>query len=180
VSFTVAPIVEGHGDVAAIPLLIRGLAPAVQVARPVRFPKTRLVIATELARAVSIARANIRDAAAGLVLLVLDADEDCAAALGPELLKTMRAASGGVDCFVAIAVREFESWIVGGHPDIDVAEPEVAGKPKDRIARVNDGLYKETADQPRFTSAIDPARLRARCRSFRRLVERLEAIPGSR
>jgi hypothetical protein len=177
VSFTIASIVEGHGDEPSLPLLLRRLLPTARVARPVRFPKTLLLTDEGLKRAVAIARANIRHGEFGMVLLVIDADEDCAAELGPTLLDKVRASAHDVDCFVALAVHEFESWIVGGHPDIDVEDPESAGKPKDRIAQVNSGRYKETVDQPRFTAAIDPDRLRARSPSFRRLIERLEAIP---
>lgn len=176
-SFTIASIVEGHGDEPSLPVLLRRLVPTARVARPVRFPKTKLLAAEGLTRAVAIARANIRKGEAGMILVVIDADEDCAAELGPGLLQRVKASAYDVECFVALAVHEFESWIVGGHPELDVEDPESAGKPKDRIAQVNGGRYKETVDQPRFTAAIDPERLRARSPSFRRLIERLEAVP---
>ena len=82
-SFVVAPIVEGHGDVQALPVLLRMIDPTLQIARPVRFPRSKLIKQEHLVRAAAIAAANIIDR--GAIFLLIDADEDCAAQLGPEL-----------------------------------------------------------------------------------------------
>ena len=118
VSFVVAPIVEGHGDVAAVPVLLRRLCPEIPVARPVRFPRSRLIEEPQLVRAARIAAANITER--GAVLLVIDADEDCAAEIGPKLQATLTRAIPQLLCRVGIVVREFEAWIVGG--DASLAE----------------------------------------------------------
>jgi len=178
-TWTIAPIVEGHGDVQAVPVLLRLLAPTVRVASPVRFPKTKLLIESELRRAVSIARSNISDPARGLVLLILDCDEDCPASLGPRLLQVMHSVASPASCFVVVVKREFESWIVGGHPLLDESNPEAAGMPKNLIATINGGQYKETVDQARFAAAIEPQRLFTRSQSFRRLFDRLRQIPDA-
>ena len=181
-SVVIAPIVEGHGDERAVPILLRLIAPSADIKRPVRVPKSRLVrhekgVAdqSEVSRAVAIARANIPDGAQGLVVLVIDADEDCAAALGPSLLAAMKQQThGGVACFAAIAVKEFECWIVGGSPEFDVLDPERIGSPKRLIRDANGGRYKETADQPRFAARIAPEVLAERAPSFQRLKEFLD------
>lgn len=179
----VVPIVEGHGDEWALPILVGRLAPSLVVRRPVRFPKSKRVDPAtgaarpaEVSRAVAIAAANIPPGATGLILLVLDTDASCAATLGPSLFAAMRDAHPRARCFAACAVKEFESWIIGGVPEIDEAHPDTAGQPKRRIAEVNQGRYKETADQQKFTARIDPDRLRRRSRSFARLFELLEGF----
>lgn len=178
-SFTVAPIVEGHGDVEAVPCLIRLLRPDLRVARPVRFPKTKLIIPDEFKRAVAIAIANIPDGQAGLVLVVLDADEDCPATLGPTLYGQLCAEIGDrqFQGFVAIAKREFESWIVGGDSTMEVDRPEEAGNAKGRLSAANGGRYSETADQARLSNKIDANRLEQNSSSFARLAIRLREIP---
>jgi len=175
VTHTVAPIVEGHGDVAALRVLLGKIAPAIRVARPVRFPKSKLVkVETELVRAVRIAGANIRPGETGLILLLIDGDEDCPAKLAPELLASMNKGARDIHCLVVFAVREFESWIVGGHPDLDIADPEHAGKAKGRIEKINGGLYQQSVDQARLASRIEVDRLRPHSPSFRRFAERIE------
>ena len=168
----VAPIVEGHGDVQAVPVLLRKLNPEVRIAPPVRFPKSKLMLEADLARAVKIARANIDAPEFGLLLLLLDADEDCPAIEGPRLLQTMRSAAWNVPCFVAFAKREFESWIIGGNSRFGDLDPDAIGAAKARIVQVNGGRYKETVDQAALTSHIDIARLEQCSASFRRLAVR--------
>ncbi len=176
----VAPIVEGHGDELALPSLLNRIAPGLVVGRVVRVPKTKLVDpetrlanATVVHRAVLIANANIPEGATGLLLLLIDSDSDCAATLGPSLLAAMTSAGSNRACFVAVAIRGFESWIIGGVPEIDEADPERAGDPKLRIKKVNGGNYKKTADQKAFAARVEPPLLAARSPSFSRLNERI-------
>lgn len=166
-SFAIAPIVEGHGDVAALPVLLRKIDPTVQVKRPVRFPRSKLLIQDQLVRAAQIASANITHL--GAVLLVIDADESCAATLGPELERQLLEALPNRTCRVVLAVREFESWIVGGDPEYGVENPDVAGDLKGRIQQRH-GVYKETADQARLMAVADLSLLEQKSRSFRRLL----------
>ena len=179
-SYTIAPIVEGHGDVAAVPCLIRMLRPDLRIATPVRFPKTKLVIPSELRRAVAIALANIPSGKLGLVLVLIDADEDCPATMGPRLLRELQTEIGGraPHGFVALAKREYESWLVGGDPAMNEATPETAGDPKGRLKAANGGRYSETADQARLSYNIDPARLEQSSPSFARFARRIAEIPA--
>lgn len=176
-TYTIAAIVEGHGEVAAVPLLLRRLNPAVNVARPIRIPKSKLVVASELQRVVQIARSNIRNRSRGMILLILDADDDCAKEWGPKLRGWMRESVPDVDCFVVLIVREFESWILGGRADFDVSQPDTVGRVEERLAEANGGRYQKTIDQPRFTSQIDIDLLARKSKSFGRLVKRMSEIP---
>ena len=164
--FTLAPIVEGHGDVIALPILLRRMNPALIVKRPVRFPKTKLLIPEHLQRAAIIAASNIQPP--GAVLLVMDSDEECAATRAAEMVRLLGESLPGHLCKVALAVREFEAWIVGGDDYYAVPDADVAGNLKGRI-RQRYGVYSETADQPRLIARADLSRLEQSSRSFRHL-----------
>lgn len=170
-SFVIAPIVEGHGDVEAIPLLIRRMCPALTVKRPARFPRNRLIAQEHLERAAHIAASNITNR--GAVLLVMDADEDCAAQLGPELERRLEKILPDCLCRVVLVVREFEAWIVGGLPQFGVTNPDQAGDLKGRICN-QFGVYKETVDQPRLIATANLDLLLERSRSFRRFRKVLD------
>lgn len=161
-SYTIAPIVEGHGEVEAVRVLLRRIRADLDIARPVRFPRTRLVQRDELQRAARIARTNIR--AEGAILLILDADEDCAGELGPRLLGFLTDAGLGVPSFVVAIVREFEAWLVAGDPAQKVDDAEALGRAKQRLREIH-GVYRERLisrnSPPRSTytfCAPDPGR----------------------
>jgi hypothetical protein len=111
-----ACIVEGHGEVQAVPVLLRRLAstldPALslQVAQPIRVTKSKLLRPRELERTVELAARKV--GSAGAIFILLDSDDDCPATLGPELLQRARAARGDVPIAVVLAKREFEAWFV--------------------------------------------------------------------
>lgn len=171
----VAPIVEGHGEETALPVLLRLLNPSVEVKRPVRVPKSKIVKPAETEHYVRIARANIDDPRFGLILLVVDADEDCPGQLGPRLLSQMQPNANGAACFVAVAQREYESWLLAGLDDFQHLDPHAAGNAKSRLGSINNERYRETVDQVRFTSRIDVTRA-CRSVSFRRLYNRMQQL----
>jgi len=113
---TIASIVEGHGDVAAVPILLRRLAreaglPTVNAPRPIRIPKTKLVRPDgtvnddELGRAVLLAASRLPDPGTGGVLVLLDADDSCPAVIAPRILEAARAARSDVAIAVVLAKR---------------------------------------------------------------------------
>jgi hypothetical protein len=192
----VAPIVEGHGEVSAIRILISrvwtellggGYADVIQ---PIRRPKSKLVKEAELERAVELAALKLRaDRDVGipwLVLILLDANGDCPAELGPALLARARQVAGHADIACVIAKVEYETWFVAAAESLseylDLAaqhEPPVApeharcGKRwvEQRFRTVK---YSETVDQPRMTAAMDLLIARARAPSFDKLCRELE------
>ncbi|MFO0973245.1 MAG: DUF4276 family protein [Phycisphaerae bacterium] len=176
----IAPIVEGHGDVDAVPALLRKIVPSLRVANAIRFPRSRLANLADsstLQRAIAIAATNLRPH--GMILLVIDADEDCAATLGPALEARMLSLESCQLNRVVLPVREFEAWIVGGVPAFDLNNPDKCGDLKGRIKRLY-GKYRETADQARLTRLIDVPRLRTNSRSFRRLCAVIEQFQADR
>ena len=114
-----APIVEGHGEEAALPALLHRIARAtnalsvLRINAPIRAKSGSFVNDENyFHRYVSLAAAKARQQVGGGVLILLDCDDDCPATLGPHLLDRARAASPDVDVFVALAYREFETWFV--------------------------------------------------------------------
>ncbi len=164
-NFTIAPVVEGYGDVPAIRVLLSRMAPQLAIANPVRQGRGKLVQREGLTHAVSIAAANLKRAN-GAILVLFDADDDCAATKGRELQKWLAEDFGHILCRVALVVREFEAWIVGGDPQYGVESPDTTGNLEARIKEAH-GKYKKTVDQPRHISHVDLDRLRSNSRSFR-------------
>jgi len=109
----IACVVEGHGEMESVPILIRRIAATldvaltVQIPHPVRITKSELLKPGELERAVQFAA--LRAGAGGGILVILDGDDDCPAQLGPALLARTRAARRDLASAVVIANREFES-----------------------------------------------------------------------
>jgi hypothetical protein len=109
---TIASIVEGPGDVAALPKLLHRLAAelmggALRTPTPWKSNRGALVASGGIERAVS--SIALRVGPAGGVLVLLDADDDCPADLAPELLARARSARSDVRISVVLATREFES-----------------------------------------------------------------------
>src|SRR5262245_56739587 len=88
----VSSIVEGHGDVQAVPILLRRLAiqfhfsPTLKLNPPLRVKRDRFVRdETEFNRYVELAARKASPN--GGILILLDAEVDCPAILGPDLLR---------------------------------------------------------------------------------------------
>ncbi len=75
---------EGYGELEAVPLLVRRLLPEATTTKPFRLTKSNISKPGELERAVR--GAFLSNGSNGPVLVVLDADDDCPATLGPQLI----------------------------------------------------------------------------------------------
>lgn len=138
----------------------------------------------QLERAVELAarRTSREDA----ILVILDADDDCPAELGPELLERARRARSDRRIYVVIAKSEFESWFIAaarsiaGHRGLELEldipdDPEAIGDAKGWLSRSSapGKSYRETLDQPALSQvlSLDEAR---RSPSFDKLWRSLE------
>jgi hypothetical protein len=179
------PIVEGQGDEAAAPVLLRRLAEhaeawGVQIARPHRRKRAQLVQKNSLQTAVRVARLTPD---CGAILILFDADDDCPKDLAPTLASWAIEAANPVLCAIVMANREYEAWLLGGveslrgigsiradaeaHPDPE-APRDAKGELEDRM--LPGAGYLPTADQARLTAQVDLASAYRSCRSFRKLV----------
>lgn len=192
--FIVAPVVEGQGEVAALPVLLRRLAAridpnrGVEVRPPVRSHRSKMAKPAEAERYLELAIAKLADSG-GAVLVLLDADDDCAATLGPELLAACKAIRTDVPVSVVLAVAEFEAWFIasadslrgrrGLSTDLEAPEnPEAIRDAKGWLrTRRTDGLgYSPTLDQPALTALFDLDAARAGSASFDKLWRDTERL----
>ncbi len=168
----IASIVEGHGDVKAVPILLRRIARQLcsgsipNILRPIRVGRYKIVKSGELERATELAARQT--GTRGCILILLDADDACPAELGPELLARAVATRPDRDIRVVIAKSEYEAWFLAaahsivGHRGIRPLsdrppDPESIRDAKGWLtAHLPSGQsYRETLDQPALSEIFD-------------------------
>lgn len=169
---TIVAIVEGPGEVDAIPILIRRIAATAvpgavpRVARPIRVKRDRFLKENELERYVDLAA---RQAGSdGRILVILDADDDCPPQLASGILRRATTARSDRRIQVVLARREYEAWFlaaadsIAGHRGLSTdtttpADPESVRNAKGWLtSHMPPGrAYKETRDQPALTNIFD-------------------------
>ena len=193
----IIPIVEGFAEVESVPILMRRVldgtgAPSISVARPFRVRRYQIVREGQLERALQQAVGS-RPAAAGIMLL-MDADDDCPARLGPALLERCSKVTQ-LPVSVVLATREFEAWFLGSKESLrgargiatNAAAPEnpesIRGAKERLTANMQRRRYIAVDDQPALAHAMDLQLAQTRCRSFDKFVREIEylssAIAGS-
>lgn len=181
----VASIVEGDGEVIALPLLLRRIGEwrtpeaYVEVQNPIRVRRDRFLNRDdEFGRYLQLAAGKSGNN--GWILILLDADDDCPSELGNSI--AMRAAEHVPHRQVAVVLanREFEAWFIasadslngfrGFAHDGEPCDPERPRDAKGWIrARMAGGTYGETTDQPAFVTRMSLEQAHERSRSFRKL-----------
>lgn len=173
-SVPIVCIVEGEGEVQAVPILLRRLAeetrPAywIDVPYPIRVPRDKLLKDGQLERYFEMAASQ---SALGGVLILIDAEdaaEGCPATLGPSILKRVAFVRNDVPALVVIAKTEFEAWFLASAESlrgqrrlrgdlVAPAEPESIRGAKEWLQdrRVDRRRYSETLDQPALTAKFD-------------------------
>lgn len=196
-----APIVEGDGDDGAVPVLLRRISQSLQpelfvnVRRPVRVGRYKLVKPDgrvdrdALERSLRLGMAKVQPPRALIVLV--DADTDCPAELGPSILECARAFGLRIPIGVVLAKHEYEAWFLaaleslrgkrGLREDVEPPpDPESVRDAKGFLTRHMTGTqaYNPARDQPALTALFDMQLARHRSDSFdkcwrevRRLLE---------
>jgi Domain of unknown function (DUF4276) len=193
-SLTIACIVEGHGEKTGLPKLLYRIAHRnsiwdLRVPTPHRVPRGSLTRAGGIERAVA-AEANHVGGAGG-VLVLLDADDDCPASLGPSLLERAREARSDKSIAVVLPNKEFEAWFIaaapslGGHCGLPnglqvPSNPEGIRDAKGWLTdRRVDGLqYSPTVDQAALGSVFDIEQARKVAPSFDKFYREVEILIG--
>jgi len=203
----IAPIVEGETEAICVPTLLHKIwtellcvPERLDVLAPLRAPRTQLVhpsgavLSEKVSQSASRVRQKVardRDIASrGLVLLLIDAESDCPAMLGPEL--SLKASAARKDVFVAsvLATRMFENWILAGASYL----PGINGMPdeipvRDRFEECGGAAwldlalqqvdrsrrYKKTSDAITFVQHMNLQECRENSLSFQTLLHRLES-----
>ena len=167
-----ASIVEGHGDARAVPVLIRRIAGslfpglAVTASLVIRTPKSKLVKTGELERVVELAARKIGRPAG--ILIVIDADSDCPAELGPRLLRRAKEQRGDLPIAAVVAKHEFENWFIAAAESLrgvralphDLSAPDDPESIEAAKSWLTERMparspYSETIDQPALTATFD-------------------------
>lgn len=203
----IAPVVEGQTEQGCVERLLHRVwgellvrPDRLQVLKPFRGSRDEFVRPDGRVLADSVEKAGLSlaartktdPAARSLVLVLLDADEDCPAALAPVLL---RAAQSSVPAGVAVACvlarRMIENWIVAGcatlagvnglpaplHPPPDPEDRSGAKWLSDQMRGVNPTRpYKKTADAAAFVGGMNLRQCRDTAPSFDKLCRDLESL----
>jgi len=181
----VSTVVEGGGEVVALPVLLRRIQewvdPSiyVNILPPIKVKRDRFIgKEDEFRRYVALAGAKCE--INGWVIILMDADDDCPVKLGKELLVRAKTVLGHDRVSVVLANREYEAWFIAaakslsGYRGFSLAKgEEVADPDRPRNAKgwmgERMGGYSETLDQPAFSAIMDLQLAFDRSRSFRKL-----------
>lgn len=183
---SVCAIVEGDGEVAALPILLRRLKEHfgpdeyVNISPPIRVYKDRFLNREdEFRRHLLLAAAKCGER--GWILVLLDADDACPMELADSIRQRALAHIPHRRLAIVIANREFEAWYIASAKSLhgvrgfafdDEALPE-AERPRDAKGWLRDRMakraYGETTDQPAFAARFDIDEAAANSRSFRKM-----------
>lgn len=188
----VAPIVEGHGEVEALPALLHriagmtGFQGVLRVNPPIRVKSGSFLNDQGYFRKqITLATAKAAQEG-GSVLILLDCEDDCPGTLGPGLLRRAQAVRADVDILVALAYREFETWFIAAVQSLrdlrglphDLNPPQALDGIRDAKGWL--GIHMNVAYDPvihqlEFTRRFDLGQARS-SQSFDRFYKRIHGL----
>lgn len=182
----IVAVVEGDGEVAALPILLRRIAQwrspghYPEVPPPIRVRRDRFLNREEdFRRHLVLAAAKAGEH--GWILILLDADDDCPAEVGARILARARQAVPYRRVSVVLAMHEYEAWFVAAAESLngcrgfslESGASIDAERPRDAKGWIRDRMrgrsYGETIDQPAFSARFDLVAAFRNSRSFRKL-----------
>lgn len=197
----IAPIVEGHGELECVRTLLGKIwktfidHDSPEIMRPVKKPRSLLVRRDDLRRfvgeAATLLASRSNPSLPGLVLILLDADDDCPAELGPRLHEWAKDVDTRFEVACVVANLEYETWFAAAAESLAAAgflaarpgepfpsDPEGQRMKKKWIEdrfRTDRGAKKYTppVDQLPMTKAMDLNACHERSASFRKLCREL-------
>jgi hypothetical protein len=190
----IAPIVEGHGEVEAVPALLHRLANTFNcpdqlvVNYPIRVKSGSFFNDTSYFNKLTTLALEKAASKNGSVLIIMDCEDDCPATIGPKFLNAAKAIRDDIPIVVGLAYREFETWFIAAAESLrgvyglpnDLVTPatldDIRGA-KEWIGRRMPGGYDPMLHQRIFVSKFDFTQART-CHSFDRLYEKLRPLLG--
>jgi hypothetical protein len=182
----IQPLVEGYGEVEALPVLLRRLQAAAQqygfqIVRPFRRKRSELTTEGSVRRSVRLALGT--PDCAGIIIL-FDSDEEPACIIGPDVQRWAQAEAGPIPCQAVAVTREYEAWFISAIESlrgISGISPGASSHPAPETVRDAKGaleacmlprsFYSPTVDQATLTAHLELAEVHRRCRSFRKMVK---------
>lgn len=184
---SIYPIVEGHGEVEAAPILLRRLLAEahcfhIGIGSPIRRTQSQLRSQQGIQAAVQLAMLQPRCDA---VIILFDGEDDCPAVLAAKVRGWAReVAAGRIACDVVIAYREYETWFLAAveslqgkygirEDAVTPADPESLRDAKGALEEFmpRNRAYSETGDQPAMSAVFKMELAYKRNRSFRKMVK---------
>lgn len=194
-AIVIASVVEGHGEVTGLPVLLRRIASErhgvhVDVPKPHRVPRANMVRRVdELQKAVRLQANRVRGV--GAVIVLADSDDDEPEELRARLQATVDDANTSAPAVVCVAVREYEAWFLAGieslrsHPSVrDDAtyegDCEAPRNPKQRLETLMTESYGSVRHQVAFNAQLDLDEVASRSASFRQFLDSVAVMvePG--
>ena len=193
----IAAIVEGKGEVRAVPVMLKRIARAVAPDQSVSvdpnpwyIPRGRLLRDdAEVVKALDTLAVGIKGR--GGILVLFDSDDDCPATLAPEQARRIRNLRRDLSIAVVMAHREYEAWFLaaaascagtaGLHEALaDQSHAEATRDCKRWLtAHMPRGApYKETLHQALLSEALDIDRARRNSPSFDKLCREVARLIG--
>ena len=176
-------IVEGAGEVEAVPVLLRRLAvelgvPQAQFGRPIRRTRSQLVQRQDLDHALALARLQ-RNCEA--VFILFDADDLCPKTEANPLRDLVRELARDLPVSLVVANREYEAWFLASQETLGASrpyphDPDLKRGAKEELERRLGIYYDERADQPKFSARLDFRLTYERSRSFKKLVQEFHRL----
>jgi hypothetical protein len=188
----VVPIVEGHGEVRALPALLFRvrdmIAPglALKVNEPIRVKVGKFLNSDEeFYRYIRLA-AERAMSLKGHVLILLDSNDGCPHEQGPALLERAKRIRSDASFVVVLACPEYETWFLAAasslrgvsglpHDLSPPANPERIRGAKEWLSTFLPNGYDEINHQWEFTRAFDLNEASS-VGSFSRLLKKLEVL----
>jgi hypothetical protein len=190
-----ATIVEGKGELQAIPTLVRRILAELQVhdakvLTPIRATRDKLLKPgdNELSHKLNLAVARLK-AKPGALLLVLDSEGICPRRIVQGLNQRARELRSDLRLDIVVAHRMYETWFLAGasglagqqgFPDDlpDQTTPEDIQGPKHWLTKRmgTTRAYSPTTDQAAFSATFDMIAARRNCRSFDKFYRTILAI----
>jgi Domain of unknown function (DUF4276) len=188
----IVPIVEGHGEIEAFPVLLRRLASwiapqkHIDISQPIRTQRDKFLNnATEFSKMLKLAQFKASDR--GQVMLFLDADDDCPVLLAAKILEQAMSLVPNLNLSVVIANREYEAWFLAAANSLNglrgfaliqplPSDPDVPRDAKGWLSRQMKDGYNPMLDQPAFSAKFSLEEAWIGSRSFRRLCSEFTRV----
>ena len=182
----VYPLVEGHGEVLAVPVLLRRLLAEagchdIGVGQPIRRTQAQFRNRADIQNAVRLALLQPECAA---VVILFDGEDGCPVELADQVRRWAREAAAATPTDVVVAYREYETWFIAAlesfrgrygisESAVAPADPESRRDAKGWVEEFMPPrrAYSETGDQPGMSAVFDLGLAHRRNRSFRKLVK---------
>jgi hypothetical protein len=180
------PIVEGHGEVEAMPVLLRRLLAEAQcnlieIGRPIRRTQSQFRSKEGIQAGVRLA---LLQPDCSAIVILFDGEDDCPKELGSQVRDWALEVASGTPCAVIVAYREYETWFLASIESLrgrygirdNAAALQNAESRRDAKGALEEYMpatraYSETGDQPAMSAIFDMRLTHQRNRSFRKLVK---------